>query len=73
MQKLEKVIEGLEIVWHGMNAIEHELYADYVFDALEYLKGRSEPIEESNKEAEYKLQGFDEVMEALNKITIRRA
>ena len=37
MEKLEKVIEGLEKVWHGLHEMEHELYADYVFDALEVL------------------------------------
>ena len=40
MTKLEKVVNGLEIVWNGMNAIEHELYADYVYDALELLKAQ---------------------------------
>lgn len=30
----EKVIEGLEKVWDAFNHMEHELYADYVFDAL---------------------------------------
>ena len=34
----DKVIKGLETVWNGMNAIEHELYADYVYEALELLK-----------------------------------
>ena len=32
------VIEGLEKVWDAFNHMEHELYADYVFDALAMLK-----------------------------------
>ena len=38
MADIEEVIEGLEKVWNGLNAMEHELYADYVFDALELIK-----------------------------------
>lgn len=34
----EKVIKGLEKVWDAFDHMEHELYADYVFDALELLK-----------------------------------
>ena len=34
----EKDIEGLEKVWDAFNHMEHELYADYVFDALALLK-----------------------------------
>lgn len=32
------VIENLEKVWDAFNHMEHELYADYVFDALAVLK-----------------------------------
>ena len=32
------VIKGLEKVWDAFNHMEHELYADYVFDALAMLK-----------------------------------
>lgn len=38
MPDREKVVEGLKKVWDAFNAMEHELYADYVFDALELLK-----------------------------------
>jgi hypothetical protein len=38
MPDREKVIEGLEKVWDAFNHMEHELYADYVFDALALLK-----------------------------------
>ena len=38
MTDRETVIKGLEKVWDAFNAMEHELYADYVFDALELLK-----------------------------------
>ena len=38
MTDRDKVIKGLETVWNGMNAVEHELYADYVYDALDLLK-----------------------------------
>ena len=34
----ENVIKGLEKVWDAFNHMEHELYADYVFDALVLLK-----------------------------------
>ena len=40
MPDREKVIEGLEKVWDAFNHMEHELYADYVFDALALLKGQ---------------------------------
>ena len=38
MKDQEEVIEGLEKVWDAFNHMEHELYADYVFDALELIK-----------------------------------
>ena len=38
MADRENVIKGLEKVWDAFNHMEHELYADYVFDALELLK-----------------------------------
>ena len=44
MTEREKVIEGLEKVWDAFNHMEHELYADYVYDALELLK-EQEPME----------------------------
>ena len=34
----DEVIKGLEKVWDAFNHMEHELYADYVFDALALLK-----------------------------------
>ena len=33
----EEVVEGLKKVWNAFDAMEHELYADYVFEALELL------------------------------------
>lgn len=39
----EKVIKGLEIVWDAFNRMEHEMYADYVFDAIALLKAQ-EPV-----------------------------
>lgn len=44
MTEREKVIEGLGKVWGAFNHMEHELYADYVYDALALLKAQ-EPIE----------------------------
>lgn len=38
MNNKEEVIEGLKKVWNAFNHMEHELYADYVFDALVMLK-----------------------------------
>ena len=38
MSKLDDAIEGLEKVWDVFDHAEHELYADYVFDALFFLK-----------------------------------
>ena len=38
MSDREKVIKGLEKVWDAFNHMEHELYADYVLDALALLK-----------------------------------
>ena len=38
MSKLDDAIEGLEKVWDAFDHMEHELYADYVFDALFFLK-----------------------------------
>ena len=43
----EKVIKGLEIVWDAFNHMEHEMYADYVFDALALLKAQEPPTSES--------------------------
>ena len=39
----EEVIEGLKKVWDAFDHMEHELYADYVFDALKMLKDQ-EPL-----------------------------
>ena len=36
--KRDEVIKGLEKVWDAFNHMEHELYADYVFDAIAMLK-----------------------------------
>ena len=44
MTEREKVIEGLGKVWDAFNHMEHELYADYVYDALALLKAQ-EPVE----------------------------
>lgn len=38
MADREEVIKGLEKAWDAFNHMEHELYADYVYDALELLK-----------------------------------
>lgn len=38
MTERDDVIKGLEKVWDAFNHMEHELYADYVFDALEMLE-----------------------------------
>ncbi len=43
MADREEVIKGLEKVWDAFNHMEHELYADYVYDALELLK-EQEPV-----------------------------
>lgn len=40
MADIEKVIAGLKKVWDAFNGMEHELYADYVFDALELLQAQ---------------------------------
>lgn len=54
----EKVVEGLKKVWNAFNAMEHELYADYVFDALELLnKDRLEIASEVAKESILMYQG----------------
>ena len=39
----EEVIEGLKKVWDAFDHMEHDLYADYVFDALKMLKDQ-EPL-----------------------------
>ena len=38
MPDREEVLEGLEKVWNAFNVMEHELYADYVFDAMRLIK-----------------------------------
>ena len=54
MADREKIIEGLEKVWDAFNHMEHELYADYVFDALELLtEQKSEWLEDSDPGQEY--------------------
>lgn len=42
MKSREDVIKGLEIVWDAFNHMEHELYADYVYDALAMLKAQEQ-------------------------------
>ena len=42
----EKVVEGLKKVWNAFDAMEHELYADYVFDALELIDTQYKLIRE---------------------------
>ena len=58
MADRDKVIEGLKKVWNAFNSMEHELYADYVFDALELLKEQDEIIQrvlrEKTDELNYK-------------------
>ena len=49
MPDREEVIEGLKKVWDAFNSMEHELYADYVFDALELLKEQEAIIEQYRK------------------------
>lgn len=44
MTDREKVIKGLEKVWDAFNHMEHELYADYVYDALALLKEQEAEI-----------------------------
>lgn len=44
MPDYEKVIEGLKKVWKAFDNMEHELYADYVFDAIVLLKDQEEKI-----------------------------
>ena len=44
MPDIDDVINGLKKVWNGLNAMEHELYADYVFDALEVLQNHKNDI-----------------------------
>lgn len=60
MTNREQVIDGLEKVWDAFNHMEHELYADYVFDALELLKEQPQkgewiPVSERLPEAK---EGF---------------
>ena len=38
MSSRQEVMEGLQKVWEAFHQMEHELYADYVFDAMELLK-----------------------------------
>ena len=33
----EEIVEGLKKVWNAFDTMEHERYADYVFEALELL------------------------------------
>lgn len=40
MENIDNVIEGLKKVWDAFDKMEHELYADYVFDALELLQSQ---------------------------------
>ena len=54
MTDREEAIKGLEKVWDAFNHMEHELYADYVFDALALLKEqKSEWLEDSDPGQEY--------------------
>ena len=55
-EKREKVIKGLEIVWDAFNHMEHEMYADYVFDALALLKAQEPvvPIRMNHDENKYR-------------------
>jgi len=49
MPDRNEVIEGLKKVWDAFDNMEHELYADYVFDALALLK-EQEPVEQKASE-----------------------
>lgn len=44
MNDPKEVFDGLEKVWDAFDHMEHELYADYVFDALEMLKTYDERL-----------------------------
>ena len=38
------VMEGLQKVWNAFNQMEHEMYADYVYDALAFLREQHEEL-----------------------------
>lgn len=52
MPNIDETIEDLKKVWNAFNGMEHELYADYVFDALvllqEYKKHLINDLENMN-------------------------
>lgn len=50
MEQFEKVYKGLEKVWDAFNHMEHELYADYVFDARVLIRQQQERIAELEAE-----------------------
>jgi hypothetical protein len=50
MEQFEKVCKGLEKVWDAFNHMEHDLYADYVFDALALIRQQQERIAELEAE-----------------------
>ena len=57
----EKVIEGLKKVWDAFNSMEHELYADYVFDALAMLKEQETDIGNLNETVKNLLNKYTEI------------
>ena len=56
----KNVIKGLEKLWDAFNYIEHELYADYVFDALELLKEQQAEIDRLKAEKENVIKEIEE-------------
>ena len=59
MTNIDDVIEGLKKVWDAFNSMEHELYADYVFDALALLKDYRQHLQndlETLKEEKQRLE-----------------
>ena len=59
MTNIDDVIEGLKKVWDAFNSMEHELYADYVFDAIALLKDYGQHLKndlETLKEEKQRLE-----------------
>ena len=57
MENLNRIIEGLSKVWDAFDHMEHELYADYVFDALKLLKEQDEKIEDLKNTIQHIFEG----------------
>ena len=59
MTNIDDAIEGLKKVWDAFNSMEHELYADYVFDAIALLKDYRQHLQndlETLKEEKQRLE-----------------